>query len=366
MRDLLDQLDAWRLAGERSVLARVVDTDGSGPRDAGAAMAVHESGAVVGSVSGGCVESAVVTEATAVLDGGPPRLVSFGYSDEEAFAVGLTCGGTVQLFLAAPPGTDELDALAEAVRAGRPVATATVVEGTGAGRTMVIRPDAEPVGSIGGVDLDRVVARDAAGELDAGTTAVRHYGPDGQVGEEAVTVFVESFAPPPRMIVFGAVDFTAALCRTAKLLGFRVTVCDAREVFATPARFPDADEVVVEWPHRYLERLDEPLGRRDAVCVLTHDNKFDVPALLHAFSSDVGYIGALGSRTTAAVRRERLVEAGATDADLARLHAPIGLDLGGRSPEETAISIAAEIIAHRNRAAAGPLRDTNGAIHRST
>ena len=202
------------------------------------------------------------------------------------------------------------------------------------------------------------------GELDAGTSSVRHYGRSGENGEDAVTVFIESFASPPRMLIFGAVDFTGALSRAAKFLGFHVIVCDAREVFATAARFPAADEIVVDWPHRYLASIADELGPRDAICVLTHDNKFDVPALIEAFGTPVGYIGALGSRRTAATRREQLVAAGASDASLMRLNAPIGLDLGGRSPEETAISIAAEIIAQRNGRTASSLRNTGGPIHR--
>lgn len=364
MRDLLAQLDDWHRAGLGVVLARVVDTDGSGPRDAGAAMAVNESGAVIGSVSGGCVEGAVVTEALDVLATGRCRTVDFGYSDDDAFAVGLTCGGTVRLFLAPYDPGDVVPALSAALAANTPAAVVTVIAGAGSGAWLVTSPDGRTVGSLGDPDLDRVAARDALGELDAGTTAVRHYGPQGQNGEDAVTLFIESYAAPARLLVFGAVDFTAALCRVGKLMGFQVSVCDAREVFATPERFPEADEVVVDWPHRFLEALAEPLGPRDAVCVLTHDNKFDVPALMEAFRTDVGYIGALGSRRTAAARRERLVEAGASEESLARLHAPIGLDLGGRSPEETAISIGAEIIARRNGRAASSLRNTAGPIHR--
>ncbi len=364
MRDLLAQLEEWHRTGRRAVVARVVDTAGSGPRDAGAAMAVDESGTVIGSVSGGCVESAVVTEALDVLSTGQPRTVDFGYSDDEAFAVGLTCGGTVRLFLAPYEPGEVTGALSAAMERHEPVVLVTVIDGTGRGEWLLAAPNGRIVGSLGDVELDRVAARDALGELDAGTTAVRHYGPQGQNGEDAVTLFIESFASPARLIIFGAVDFTAALCRVGKLMGFHVTVCDARPVFATPQRFPLADDVVVDWPHRYLEQLDEPLGPRDAICVLTHDNKFDVPALLEAFTTQVGYIGALGSRRTAANRRDRLVEAGATDDSLMRLNAPIGLDLGGRSPEETAISIGAEIIAHRNGRSAGSLRNTGGPIHR--
>jgi xanthine dehydrogenase accessory factor len=209
-----------------------------------------------------------------------------------------------------------------------------------------------------------VAARDALGELESGTTGVRHYGEHGEARERTVSVFVESFAPPPRMLVFGAVDFTKSLVRVAKVLGYRVTVCDAREVFATRRRFPDADEVVVDWPHRFLEKVGPTLGPRDAICVLTHDHKFDVPAIVAALGTDVGYLGAMGSRRTHAERVDRLRSEGVSDADLSRIMAPIGLDIGSRTPEETAISICAEIIALRTGRAAPSLRDRDGAIHR--
>jgi xanthine dehydrogenase accessory factor len=258
------------------------------------------------------------------------------------------------------------DDLAAAVRADEPVALATVIAGPRAGSKLLVRPGMAAVGTLGDSDLDRVVARDALGELAAGTTAVRHYGEHGEAREAVVAVFVESFAPPPRMLVFGAVDFTAALVRVAKVLGYRVTVCDAREVFATRARFPQADEVVVDWPDRLLGRVGGSLTTRDAVCVLTHDAKFDVPALVAALATDVGYIGAMGSRRTHADRVARLVEAGVGEEGLARIRAPIGLDVGARTPEETAVSICAEIIAQRTgRADARPLRDTDGPIHRA-
>lgn len=255
------------------------------------------------------------------------------------------------------------DQLRTALRSGRPVALVTVVDGPGKGSKLLVGPDREPVGSLGSPELDRVVARDVLGDLAQGRTAIRHYGADGQAVGTTVSVFVESFTPPPRMVVVGAVDFTAALVRVAKVLGFVVTVCDAREVFATRARFPEADEIVVEWPDRYLRDLAEPLGSSDAVCVLTHDVKFDVPALVEALASGAGYIGAMGSRGTHAERTERLREAGVDDAGLARISAPIGLDLGARTPEETAVAICAEIIAHRTGRPGGRLRGGTGPIH---
>lgn len=252
------------------------------------------------------------------------------------------------------------DALTDAV----PVVLATVIEGPHVGAKILLGPDLAPVGSLGDPDLDRVVARDALGELEAGTNVVRHYGTHGEARASTVGVFIESFAPPPRLLVFGAVDFTGALVKVAKVLGYHVTVCDAREVFATRRRFPQADEVVVDWPHRLLEREGATLGPRDAVCVLTHDHKFDVPAIVAALRTDVGYLGVMGSRRTHADRVVRLRDEGVTDEQLTRLMAPIGLDLGGRTPEETAIAICAEIIALRTGRAAPSLRDREGPIHR--
>ena len=360
MKDLLRDLDRWHEAGRRIALARVVDVEGSGPREAGAAMAVTAEGEVAGSVSGGCVEGAVVEEALAVLEAGEGRLVSFGYSDDEAFAVGLTCGGTVHLFIEPLTSYEELRA---AVLDEAAMALATVVDGPGLGSTLQVGSAGDPTGTLGDPDLDRVVTRDARGQLEAGLTEVRHYGPHGEAREDTVAVFIQTFAPPPRMLIFGAVDFTAALARAAKLLGYRVLVCDAREVFATEERFPMADEVVVEWPHRLLERMGHELGPRDAVCVLTHDHKFDVPALVAALGTEAGYLGAMGSRRTDAERTERLRAEGVDDEALARVMAPIGLDLGARTPEETAVSICAEIIACRTGRPAPSLRDAAGPIH---
>ncbi len=255
-------------------------------------------------------------------------------------------------------------ALNAAIRAESPVSLATVIEGPNVGSHLLVVPDGELLGSLGNPDIDRVVQRDALGELQSGRSGVRHYGENGEAREQTVSVFIESFAAPPQMLIFGAVDFTAALGRVAKILGFRVTVCDARPIFATTQRFPMADSVVVDWPNRLLENVGDTLGPRDAVCVLTHDNKFDVPAITHALETNVGYIGVMGSRRTHDNRTNRLREAGVDDEGLARLRSPIGLDLGARTPEETAISICAEIIALRTgRTAPKPLRDTEGAIH---
>ena len=263
-------------------------------------------------------------------------------------------------------GVTLYDMLQRAVRAEEPVALAAVVDGPEdrLGAKLLVRPGREPLGTLGHPDLDRVVARDALGELEAGHTLTRHYGPEGQAREEAVGVFIESFAPPPQMLIFGAVDFTAALARVAKVLGYRVTVCDARPVFATRRRFPMVDEVVVDWPNRLLEKVGPGLGPRDAVCVLTHDPKFDVPAVVEALRTRVGYLGAMGSRRTTEDRNRRLLEQGVSGAELARVMAPIGLDIGARTPEETAVSVCAEIISLRTGRTAPNLKDTAGPIHR--
>lgn len=255
-------------------------------------------------------------------------------------------------------------ALRDAIRAHRPAVLVTVVEGSGTGDKLLLVEGDDIAGRLSDPDLDRVVRRDAAAALAASATSVRHYGSHGEANETDVLVFFEAYAPPPRLLIFGAVDFTAALVRIAKVLGYHVTVCDAREVFATKARFPLADEVVVDWPNRLLDAVGHTLGPRDAVCVLTHDAKFDVPAVVGALATHVGYIGVMGSRKTHDKRTERLREAGVDDAGLARLMSPIGLDIGARTPEETAVSIVAEIIAMRTGRHAPSLRDSSGSIHR--
>jgi xanthine dehydrogenase accessory factor len=371
MRELLAALDAWHRAGQRVALARVVDLQGSGPRRPGAAMAVNEDGEVAGSVSGGCVEGAVVQACLEALETGERSVISFGYSDDDAFAVGLTCGGTIHLFVAelqpGPPCDDGLvyDGLAAGLRTGAAMALATVIEGPAVGSSLLlVAEDASSIGSLGDPELDRIVARDALGELAVGASRIRHYGPQGQALRDDVSVFVESFVPPARMLIFGAVDFTAALCKVAKVLGFRVILCDARAVFATPARFPHADEIVVDWPHRLLERIGQTLTARDAICVLTHEATFDVPAIIAALGTDAGYVGAMGSRRTHTDRTLRLRQAGVDDADLARLHSPIGLDLGALTPEDTAVSICAEVIAaRRNDHTVRSLSQVEGPIH---
>ena len=370
MRDVLDKLlTVWQAGGTAGV-ATVVRTIKSAPRPAGATMVVSPDGTVAGSVSGGCVEAAVYELANEVVKTGRPELHRYGFSDDDAFAVGLTCGGIIDIF-AEPMSRDtfpQLQAVADDIAAHRPTAIATVIahpEPQWVGRRLVIGPHSVG-GSLGSDRADDAVADDARGLLGAGRTAVLTYGPDGQRQEAGMEVFVASHAPRPRMLIFGAIDFAAALVRQGALLGYRVTVCDARPVFATPARFPGADEVVVDWPDRYLAAQAEngAIDSRTAICVLTHDPKFDVPALKVALQlPQVDYIGVMGSRRTHDERVKRLREAGVTDRELSRLASPIGLDLGARTPEETAVSIAAEIIARRWGGRGRPLTQVDGPIH---
>jgi xanthine dehydrogenase accessory factor len=365
VREELPTLRRWQADGARIAVASVVATSQSAPRQPGAALGLHPDGRVLGSVSGGCVEGAVVEVATEVLASGHPQRVRYGISDDEAFAVGLTCGGTIEVFVR-PVDLEVLDltALAARVEADEPVATATVVEHPddpdAVGRTLVIDPT-RVEGTAGNGDLDHAIVESARGMLAQGATGLRHLGPRGERRRDDVAVFVESFAPRPRMLVFGAIDFAAAVASIGRYLGYHVTVCDARERFATPGRFPDADEVVVDWPHRYLAATH--VDARTVICVLTHDPKFDVPVLEVALRTPAAYIGVMGSRRTHDDRVQRLREVGVDDEGLARLRSPIGLDLGARTPQETAVSIAAEIVLLREGGSGAPLRDTEGPIH---
>jgi xanthine dehydrogenase accessory factor len=308
VRDVLDTLERWTSDGLRVAAATLVETERSAPRQPGAVLAVSERGDVVGSLTGGCVEPALYEEARAVLAGEPPRLRTYGIEDEDAFEAGLPCGGTVHVFIA--PAERELIArVAAAVRAEEPIALALTVSGPDIGAQRLVPPDgrAEP-------------------ELEGDT-------------------FFLPLAPRPRMYVFGAVDHAAAVARLGGLLGYHVTVCDARARFLTRERFPDADELVVAWPDEFLRSV--PVDERTAICVLTHDHKFDVPLLEAALATPAGYIGAMGAKRTNAERAERLRAAGVSDRALARIHAPIGLDIGARTPEEIAVAVAAEIVASR-------------------
>ena len=370
MRDVLgDLLAVWRAGGTAGV-GTVVRTYSSAPRLPGASMIVAPDGTVSGSVSGGCVEGAVYELATEVAADGQPRLQRYGVSDDDAFAVGLTCGGTIDIFVEplSQKTFPEFADLAEDLLNHRPAAVATVIahpDGNWVGRRLVIRAD-EVTGALGSQRADAAVTDDARGLLAAGRSEVLTYGPDGQRRGIGMEVFVASYAPRPRMLVFGAIDFAAAVAQQGSFLHYRVTVCDARPVFATHARFPTADEVIVEWPHRYLaaQAAAGAIDARTVICVLTHDPKFDVPLLEVALRlPEVAYIGAMGSRRTHDDRLARLREAGLTDDELRRLSSPIGLDLGGRTPEETAVSIAAEIIARRWGGGGRPLGEVGGRIH---
>ena len=368
MRDVLDELGSvWR-AGGTAGLATVVRTLRSAPRQAGAAMVVSPDGTVTGSVSGGCVEAAVYELATEVAATGNPVLQRYGISDD-AFSVDLTCGGIIDVFVEPVSAATfpQLGAVVDAIPAHRPTAGATVIahpDPTKLGLRLVIG-ERTVAGSLGSARADDAVGDDARGMLVAGSTGILVYGPDGERQSAGMEVFVASHAPRPRMIVFGAIDFAAALTRQAALLGYRVTVCDARPVFATAARFPVADEVVVDWPDRYLRAQADAgaLDARTAVCVLTHDPRFDVPVLEVALRLKLGYIGVMGSRKTHLERLDRLRATGLTDAELTRMSSPIGLDLGARTPEETAVSITAEIIARRWGGVGLPLAGVDGPIH---
>ncbi|WP_328401189.1 XdhC/CoxI family protein [Nocardia sp. NBC_00403] len=370
MQDVLtDLMTTWNAGGTAGV-ATVVRTFRSSPRPPGAAMVVAPDGTVGGSVSGGCVEGAVYELATDVVRTGHPVLQRYGLSDEDAFAVGLTCGGIIDIFVEAISRETfpELGEVAADIADQRPIAIATVIEhpdGAWVGRRLLIRPS-NAHGTLGSARADDAVIDDAGGLLAAGRSEVLSYGPDGQRRGEGMGVFVASYARQPRMLVFGAIDFAAAVAQQGSFLGYRVTVCDARPVFATSARFPTADEVVVDWPHRYLaaQIAAGAVDSQTVVCVLTHDPKFDVPLLEVALRApQIGYVGAMGSRRTHDERLSRLRQAGLTAEQLARLASPIGLDLGGRTPEETAVSIAAEIIARRWGGHGRSLAQTGGRIH---
>ncbi|MER5596890.1 XdhC/CoxI family protein [Streptomyces sp. NPDC002265] len=368
MLDIAEELYRWVGQGRDFAVATVVAVGGSAPRRPGAALAVDADGTAIGSVSGGCVEGAVYDLCRQALQDGEVVLERFGYSDEDAFAVGLTCGGVLDILVTPVRAGDPVRPVAAAALAaaarGETAAVARIVRGPAelSGRALLVRPGGGYEGGFGAhPELDRTVAAEARALLDVGRTGTVEIGEQGSRCGAPLTVLVESSVPPPRMIVFGAVDFASALVRIGKFLGCHVTVCDARPVFATRARFPEADEVVVEWPHRYLERTD--VDARAVLCVLTHDAKFDVPLLRLALRLPVAYVGAMGSRRTHLDRNRRLREVGVTEPELARLRSPIGLDLGARTPEETALSIAAEIVAARRGGSGLSLTGAHTPIH---
>lgn len=331
MRDVLPTIEGWIRDGKRVAICTVVRVERSAPRLPGSVMAVADSGEVAGSVTGGCVESALYQQTEEVLAGGPPRLATFGIVDDEAFDVGLPCGGTVHVFIEMLD-TGVFAQVAEAIRAERPVAYLTTVAGARLGGARVVGREGEP--------------SDAA---EAAARPLLAFGESGLVEVGDDEVFVSSLVPRPAMYIFGAIDFASALATVGRFLGYRVTVCDPRALFITPARFPDADELVTRWPHEFL--ADAPVDERTAICVLTHDEKFDVPALKVAVATPARFIGAMGSRRTTERRRARLLEEGVTEDELARIHAPIGLAIGSRTPEEVALAIGAQIVAVSHRVA---------------
>lgn len=329
--EILPTLERWADEGIRAVIAIVVSVERSGPKPPGAAMAIAADGRIAGSVTGGCVEPDLVVAADDVLETGRATAREYGIADDDAFAVGLPCGGAVRILLA-PMNPGIVRALARAVQAEETLGVALPLAGPDTG-------------------VGRVVHADTA---DDDVAALIRRGECGIVRSGDDEVFVLSCNPRPRMYIFGAVDFAAALATVGRFLGYHVTVSDARAIFVTPERFPDADEIVVDWPHRVIERSS--IDERSAVCVLTHDAKFDVPALQAALATNAGYIGAMGSTRTTARRTERLREEGATDDEIARIHAPIGLSIRSKTPQEVAVAIGAEIIQtmrHRAHASAG-------------
>ena len=354
---------AWLRDGRRVVGATLVEAIGSAPLDPGAQMLVDDRANIEGSVTGGCVEGALVEEAQLILGGEAARVVTYGVSDEEAAGVGLMCGGTVRVFVHEHRGDalEALDAVAGARAADEPVAVATLLDGDQVGAKMAILGD-RVVGGLGVAELlDRSVQRDARGQLDEGISRLRRYGAGGEVMGADLAVYIQAFSTQPRMVIFGAIDFSAEMAKVASEIGYKVTICDARGPFVKSPRFSRAAEVVVDWPDRYLE--GEDLSERDVVLVFTHDAKFDEPALIGALATEAGYVGALGSRKTQARRVERLREAGLDEGAIARIHAPCGLDIGARTPPETVVSILAEVIAVRTGRTGESLRETSGPIH---
>ncbi len=352
----------WINEGRRVAAATLVEALGSSPFEPGATMYVDAAGTIEGTVTGGCVEAALFEEASEVLGGGAPRVKTYGISDDVAAGVGLMCGGTVRVLvseLAGEAAGVHAAALAAAGE-GRPAALATVVDGERAGAKLAI-VDGESVGGLGGPDLlDRAVERDARGALAQGRSALRRFGADGRQTGTEIQVWIEVFAPPPRLLIMGAIDYSIAVAQMGRLLGFEPTIVDAREPFIKSARFSAVAEVVVEWPDSYLE--SQELSERDAILVFTHDRKFDEPALKAALAGPAGYVGALGSRRTQADRAERLREAGVPEEQIERMAAPCGLDLGARTPSETALSILAEIVALRAGREGGRLESGSGSI----
>jgi xanthine dehydrogenase accessory factor len=362
MRDVLPDIERWRAAGERVALATVVSVVGSAPRGLGATLAVSEGGEVSGSVSGGCVEPAVIEDGLRAIRTGKPRLLTFGITEEQNVEqIGLSCGGEIRVFVERLESSPLTETLLQSLQAEMPVALATVIaapDGNGelVGKHLLVSETAnEPTldepgvaGLAAGV-VER--ARDLLrrGETTGQTAIIPAHNATGnaQPGDD-YEVFYAVYPAPPTLIIVGAGHISIPLTKLAKVLGYRVIVIDARETFATRERFPDADELLVEWPDEALERL--PITGTTAVAVLTHDDKFDVPALAKALHSPAGYVGVIGSRGTRAARDKRLREEGITEEELAHIHGPIGLSIGAKTPEEIALAILAQIVAVRRGA----------------
>jgi xanthine dehydrogenase accessory factor len=343
MRDLLPDYERLRAAGEPFGRAVVTSVWGSAPRAEGASMFATRGGAMAGSVSGGCVEGATATEIGAALDRGTPKLVTFGVSDERAWEVGLACGGTIKVFV---EPTVRPEVLAAARGAGGEI-VATVVEGAALGRAARVFDDGRMDGDLG-PGIPPEVVRDAALaalQRESSTTLALETPAGG------AAVFLEVFPRQPRLVIFGGVHIAVALVPLAGMLGYRTIVADGRQSFLTRERFPGADELILAWPEQAFERIG--LDRSCYVCILSHDPKFDEPALKAALRSPARYIGAIGSRKTQATRRKWLESEGFTEAEISRLHGPIGLELGGRQPAETALAILAQMTAVRYGGAAG-------------
>jgi xanthine dehydrogenase accessory factor len=355
-------LARWLREDRRFAIALLVDVEGSAPLDPGAMMLIGEDLSLEGSLTGGCVEGALVVEAQRVIDGGADHLSTFGFSDELAGTVGLMCGGNVTVFITRPTkqAAQTLIPAIEAIESGRPVALAVLIDGDEAGAWMGLI-DGVVSGELGGRDLlNASVARDLPALAELGHAQIRRYGPDGTVLGVGTSVFVRSFLEPPKLIIFGATDFSAATASFATELGYEVTICDPRPLFAASSRYASAATITSQWPDQVLKGVR--LGPRDAVLAFTHDPKLDEPAIRAALATDVGYIGALGSRRTAAERERRLRTAGVSEVDLARVISPSGHDIGAGTPAETALSILAEIVARRHRRRGGPLSDSAGPI----
>jgi xanthine dehydrogenase accessory factor len=350
MKEVLTEIGLWKARGDRIALATVIDVQRSAPRPPGSKMAVNEHGEIAGSVSGGCVEGAVAEIADGILRGDPPQLVHFGIADSDAWDVGLPCGGEIDVWVEAYDYDSRPPRFEEIARSGGRAAEVTVLEGAAPGAKLLVEADGARSGSLGSPELDDDAARMATELLWAETSERR----DG--------LFVDVTGPAPRLLVFGAVDIAASLCTVARATGWRPYVIDPRARFATPDRFPDAEEVIAAWPEEAVAQVGG-VDPATSIVVLTHDPKLDDAALLLALSSPARFVGAMGSRRAQAKRRERLVEAGITDDEIERISAPVGLDLGGISREETALSIMAEIVAVRHGRDGGRLAESKGRIH---